>query len=116
LRLMMLAVPFLAAGLAASEPVPAKSFDVVASRYKFEPALLEVTEGDLVEIKVKSADVEHGIGIKAFKVKQLVPKGGQVVTVRFVASKVGEYDVTCSEYCGKGHRSMKAKLVVKAKP
>jgi cytochrome c oxidase subunit 2 len=113
---MMLAVALLAVPVAASEPLPAKSFDVVASRYKFEPARLEVTEGDLVEIKVKSSDVEHGIGIKAFKVKKLVPKGGEVVTVRFVADKAGEYDVTCSEYCGKGHRSMKAKLVVKAKP
>jgi cytochrome c oxidase subunit 2 len=115
LRFMLLAAVLVALPAAASEPVPARSFEIVASRYKFEPALIEVTEGDLVELKLKSADVEHGLGIKAFKVKQAIPKGGQVVSVRFVADKAGAYDITCSEYCGKGHRSMKARLVVKAK-
>ena len=62
---------------------------------------------------MRSADVEHGIGIKAFKVKSLVPEGGEVVTLRFVADKAGTFDVVCSEYCGKGHKQMKAKLIVK---
>lgn len=103
-----------AAMAAASDPAPpARTIDVVASRYAFAPDPIEVTVGELVELRVKSADVEHGIGIKAFKVKALVPEGGEVVSVRFIPDKVGTFDVVCSEYCGKGHKQMKAKLVVK---
>lgn len=104
-----------AMSVGAGEPVPAKTFDVVASKYEFEPSTIEVEEGDVVELRLKSADVEHGVGIKAFGVKKTIPKGGEVVTVRFTASKPGSYDMVCSEYCGKGHRGMKGKLLVKAK-
>jgi cytochrome c oxidase subunit II len=115
LRISVLAAVLAASLAAAGEPEPTRTIDVVASKYKFVPDPIEVTVGDLVELRLKSGDVEHGIGIKAFKVKALIPKGGEVVAVRFVATEAGTFDVTCSEYCGKGHKQMKAKLVVKEK-
>jgi cytochrome c oxidase subunit II len=113
LRRPMLAAVLAASVAAAGEPVPTRTIDVVASKYKFAPDTIEVTRGDLVELRLKSVDVEHGLGIKAFKVKVLIPEGGEVVTVRFVAAQAGTFDVACSEYCGKGHKQMKAKLIVK---
>lgn len=104
------------AGTMPAQPEPAgpgvKSFDVTASRFKFEPAVLEVTEGDTVVLAVRSADTTHGLAIKALGVKVVIPKTGQPVQVRFVAGRAGTFAITCSEYCGTGHRRMKGQLVV----
>ena len=100
----------------AAEP---KVFEVVARRFAFEPATIEVTEGDKVRLLVRSADGPHGVEIKAFKVKKAVPRekpGDSPVTIEFVASTAGEYPILCSEYCGKGHEDMTGALVVRAKP
>ena len=94
---------------------PVKTFDVIASQFKFEPATISVAEGDTVRLRLRSADRTHGIGIKAFRVKALIPKVGETVTVEFVADRAGTFDITCSEYCGTGHRAMKGKLIVLAR-
>jgi cytochrome c oxidase subunit 2 len=99
-----------------SEP---KVFEVVARRFSFEPATIEVVEGDRVRLLVRSADGPHGVEIKAFKVKKAVPRakpGDSPVTIEFVATAAGEYPILCSEYCGEGHEDMKGSLVVRAKP
>jgi cytochrome c oxidase subunit II len=101
---------------AVSEP---KVFEVVARRFSFEPATVEVTEGDTVRLLVRSADGPHGVEIKAFKVKKAVPRakeGDSPITIEFVAAKAGEYPILCSEYCGNGHKDMTGTLVVRAKP
>lgn len=92
-----------------------KTIDVVASRFKFEPETISVAEGDRVRLRLRSADRTHGIGIKAFRVNALIPKMGDVVTVEFVADRPGTFDITCSEYCGTGHRTMKGRLIVLAR-
>ncbi len=89
-----------------------KSFEVRASRFKFEPAVLEVTEGDTVVVTLRSADTIHGLAIKALGVKVVIPKNGEPVEVRFVAGRAGTFEIACSEYCGSGHRRMKGQLVV----
>ena len=94
---------------------PVKTIDVIASQFKFEPATISVAEGDTVRLRLRSADRTHGIGIKAFRVKALIPKVGDAVTVEFVADRAGTFDITCSEYCGTGHRAMKGKLIVLAR-
>jgi heme/copper-type cytochrome/quinol oxidase subunit 2 len=48
-------------------------------------------------------------------VKVEIPKGGDPVSVDFVASTPGSYRFKCSEYCGSGHRGMKGRLVVQPK-
>jgi heme/copper-type cytochrome/quinol oxidase subunit 2 len=110
------------AGEPRQEPAPAdgepKVFEVVARRFEFEPATIEVTEGDRVRLVVRSADGPHGVEIKAFKVKKAVPRakpGDAPITIEFVATSVGEFPILCSEYCGNGHEDMKGTLVVKAK-
>lgn len=92
-----------------------KTIDVIASRFRFEPATISVAQGDNVRLRLHSADRTHGLAIKAFRVKALIPKTGEVVTVEFVADQAGTFDITCSEYCGSGHAGMKSKLVVLAK-
>ena len=114
--LVVLALAFAGARVGGSSeatpPASAKHFDVTVSRYKFEPETLEVTEGDQVSVTVHSLDTTHGFAIKKLKVKKVVPKDGSPVEVEFVAAEPGTYEIACSEYCGSGHRSMKARLVV----
>ena len=52
-------------------------FEVTASRYKFDPARIEVRQGDVVELVLRSADTDHGLAIKAYGVKVAIPKGGE---------------------------------------
>jgi cytochrome c oxidase subunit 2 len=108
--------PGFAQQAAVSEP---KVFEVVAKRFSFEPATIDVVEGDTVRLLVRSADGPHGVEIKAFKVKKAVPRakeGDSPVTIEFVAAAAGEYPILCSEYCGNGHKDMKGTLIVRAKP
>jgi len=112
----ILAATALTIGVSATgDEGPQRHFDVIASRFHFEPASLEVTEGDRVALTLRSADGTHGIAIPEFKVKATIPKGGAPVTVEFVAAKAGTFPFDCSEYCGSGHRQMKGRLVVAAR-
>jgi cytochrome c oxidase subunit 2 len=89
-----------------------RTFEITASRFKFDPAVIEVAEGDQVRLVLRSADSLHGLAIKELKVKVKIPKGGDAALTTFVASRAGTFEITCSEYCGLGHRTMKANLVV----
>jgi cytochrome c oxidase subunit 2 len=107
----------------AQDPAPqdadVRVFEVIARRFEFEPATIEVTEGDKVRLLVRSADGPHGVEIKEFKVKKAVPRakpGDSPVTIDFVASTPGPFPILCSEYCGTGHKDMTGTLTVRAKP
>lgn len=97
------------------EPPPAagvRTFEITASRYRFDPPSIEVRAGDHVRLVLHSADTTHGLAVEALGVKVTIPKGGEVVSVEFVAGPPGRYVMKCSEYCGSGHRRMRGELVV----
>lgn len=103
----------------AGRPAPAshaaldvKEFTIVAARYSFTPDHIEVQQGDRVRITVRSADGTHGFTIKKLNVDTEVPRGGEPVTVEFVADRAGVFTISCSHYCGLGHSHMRAELVV----
>ncbi len=99
--------------LAQGEP---RTINVVATRFSFEPSRIEVSEGERVTLTVSSGDGVHGLEIKKFRVNKKIPRGGEPVTIEFLASAAGQYPILCSEYCGKDHESMKGLLVVTVKP
>ncbi len=105
----------LPAGAVASAAEATQRFEVTASRYKFDPARIEVRQGDVVELVLRSADTDHGLAIKAYGVKVAIPKGGETVGVSFVAGRAGTFPIECSEYCGSGHKRMRGELVVAEK-
>jgi cytochrome c oxidase subunit 2 len=103
----------------ATQDADVRVFEVIARRFEFEPATIEVTEGEKVRLLVRSADGPHGVEIKQFKVKKAVPRakpGDSPVTIDFVASTPGTFPILCSEYCGTGHKDMTGTLTVRAKP
>ena len=89
-----------------------REIDVVARRFAFEPARIEVAVGERVRLRVVSADGVHGFEIKKFKVKKEIPRGTTPVIIEFTASEAGEFPILCSEYCGDGHEDMQGQLVV----
>ncbi|MBI4972417.1 MAG: YHS domain-containing protein [Candidatus Omnitrophica bacterium] len=89
-----------------------KEFNLETYQFGFSPEVIEVKKGDIVKILATSGDVPHGVYIKEYNINVPVKKG-QTQRIEFVADKNGEFDILCSVYCGKGHNTMKAKLVVK---
>lgn len=117
LRTLAVTGLLLAAGLGLARPAgqdPAPIVvEVTATRFAFVPDLIEVTEGNRVVLNVHSGDATHGFEIKGLHIKKEVPRGGDVVSIGFTAPAAGSYDITCSEYCGRGHDSMHGVLVVR---
>lgn len=89
-----------------------RAFEITARKFQFEPAVVEVTQGERVRLTLRAMDGTHGFALKPFKVKAVIPSSGEPVTVEFVADKVGTFGFACSEYCGSGHSRMKGRLVV----
>lgn len=87
---------------------------VLARRFSFEPAEIQVTAGERVRLVVSSADGVHGLQVRRLRINTLIPRGGRSVAIDFVAPAPGTYEVLCSEECGEGHRQMKGSLVVTA--
>jgi cytochrome c oxidase subunit 2 len=88
---------------------------VIAKRFAFEPASIEVTEGEPIRLRVSSADGVHGWQVRRLRINRLIPRGGQAVTIDFVAPAPGTYEILCSEECGDGHDTMTGTLIIKAR-
>lgn len=89
-----------------------REIEVAAKRFAFEPAVIEVVRGERVRLVLHSEDVTHGFGIDGYDVNVEIPKGGEPVSVEFVAERPGTFRFKCTEYCGSGHRRMRGELVV----
>ncbi|MCP5095605.1 MAG: cytochrome c oxidase subunit II [Chloroflexi bacterium] len=64
-----------------------------------------------VVLEMESTDVIHSFWVPEFRVKQdLVP--GQMTTLRFEPTEIGDYKVRCAEICGFDHTKMVADVQV----
>jgi cytochrome c oxidase subunit 2 len=98
---------------AAQEQGPAaKPFSVIARRYKFEPARIEVFQDDLVKIELKTEDIAHSWTVDAYRVDKRVSPGSPV-TFEFRADKPGTFPFYCDLKTEDGCRQMRGELVVK---
>lgn len=72
---------------------------------------IHVPIGKPVRLVMTSEDVLHSFFVPAFRVKHdVVP--GRYTEVWFEPTKLGVHQVFCSEYCGKSHSDMAAKIHV----
>src|SRR3954469_17179064 len=90
---------------------PVHEVQVVATRFAFEPRIIQVTAGEPVRLVIRSADAVHGFAIRDLNMDAELPRSGDPVTVDFIAPPAGRYEIACSEFCGSGHGQMKAALV-----
>jgi cytochrome c oxidase subunit 2 len=108
---LVLAAITLTGPRAAAAGQPVHEVQIVASRFAFEPAAIQVVSGESVRLVVRSKDGVHGFAIPRLKIDLHVPDSGDPVTAEFTAPPAGEYEIACSEFCGRGHGQMKAALV-----
>jgi hypothetical protein len=78
--------------------------------------VIEVSQGDRVVLKLRSADVTHGFSLKAYGI--YVAQGiqpGKTVYASFTADKVGRFVFMCTVFCGDIHQHMEGTLIVRDK-
>jgi len=96
---------------AAAADLPVHQIEIVAGKFAFEPATIQVTAGEPVRLVIRSKDTVHGFSIPKLKIDVRIPKGGDPIIVEFVALTPGRFEIACSEFCGSGHGQMKAVLI-----
>lgn len=72
---------------------------------------LHVPVNTPVRLTMHSTDVIHGFFVPEFRQKMNVLPG-RYTTTWFEATREGEFDIYCSEYCGDAHSAMTSKVVV----
>jgi cytochrome c oxidase subunit 2 len=96
-------------------PMPAdagpRRIEVVAKRFAFDPASINLEKGVPVILVLKSADVPHGLRFRELNVEVKAPKGGSG-EVQFTPEKTGDFVGHCFVFCGAGHGSMTLTLHV----
>ena len=84
---------------------------VVAKMWAFEPDVIKVPKGSVVDFYVVSADVAHGFQVDRTNVNLMaLPGAVNYARARFDAP--GNYPIVCHEFCGAGHQGMAAAVEV----
>jgi cytochrome c oxidase subunit 2 len=66
-----------------------------------------------VLVRLSSKDVIHSFGLFEMRVKQdAIP--GMVIPVWFIPTRVGEYEIVCSQLCGLGHFRMRGFITIQS--
>ncbi len=101
--------------LAAQSPAPERSFKVSAKRYTFAPRRIEVTEGDVVRVELRTEDIAHSLTIDEYRISKRVEAGMSVV-LEFRAERAGTFPFYCNLQIDDGCRRMRGELVVRPRP
>lgn len=87
----------------------------VAQMWQFQPYQINIPAGSEVDFFLTSKDLVHGFNISEKNVNLMAVYGNiNKTTVKF--EKPGIYKITCHEYCGVGHQSMQAEVIVTETP
>ena len=109
--LLLLVVPALLS--AAPRPSQAKrDVTVDAKKFAFNPARIEVTQGDVVRVTLISGDIPHSFTIDDYRIAKR-GEPGKPVTFEFLADRAGTFKFYCNLTIDDGCRKMAGELVVK---
>jgi cytochrome c oxidase subunit II len=90
---------------------PETVIKVVAKRFDYTPAVLQLKKGVPVVIEVTTQDVVMGFSAPDFGVRaDVIPE--KVARVRIVPDKTGTFTFVCDIFCGTGHEEMEGTIVV----
>lgn len=109
------AAPFVARVGAQEQAPNRREFALSAKDFRFTPDRLEVIQGDLVKLTVRSEDIAYGFEIKQFRVSKRVPAGGSVTFEFRVDSAPGTFPFYSNLTSDARHAKMSGNLVVQAK-
>jgi cytochrome c oxidase subunit 2 len=109
--LSMAAAFLICAGFIQGVPVAvgqeaARTIEIHAKRFSFDPAEITVKKGETVKLVITSEDVEHSLVIPDLHVNATTKKD-HPAEVTITPDKVGDLEGKCGHYCGSGHSSMK---------
>jgi len=89
------------------------SFAYPGKDYAWSEGELHVPVGEQVQFKMHAMDVIHSFWVPEWRIKKdNVP--GITTTAIVTPDKVGTYQLVCTELCGFGHATMRAKVVVES--
>ncbi len=104
---VVLFVPIPAGATAPTE----RTFHIQASRFEYNPAILQVNPGDKVTIELVATDVVHGLAIDGYNLETTADPG-KTARITFVADREGLFHFHCTTTCGNLHPFMIGKLEV----
>ncbi|MFA5982888.1 MAG: cupredoxin domain-containing protein [Methylococcaceae bacterium] len=84
---------------------------ILASRYRFEPAKIVVKKGQAVILEIQSSDRLHGFAIPGLGLRSDA-RPGQMTRVAIKPEKTGTLTYFCDVFCGSGHEQMSGEIVV----
>lgn len=84
-----------------------KEFTIDATNFEFDIKEMKVNKGDTVKVTLKNSEGFHAVKFAGYN-KEV--EGDKTIT--FVADKTGEFEYSCSIFCGVGHDDMLGKLIV----
>jgi cytochrome c oxidase subunit II len=91
------------------------SFAYPGKEYAFSEGELHVPVDEQIVFKMHALDVIHSFWVPEWRIKKdNVP--GITTTATVTPDKVGTYQLVCTELCGFGHATMRAKVVVEPRP
>jgi cytochrome c oxidase subunit 2 len=86
---------------------------IVARKFEFQPAEVELKLGEAVVFELTTADVHMGFDAPALGLHaDIVP--GKTERVPFTPGKAGEFEFVCDVFCGSGHEEMSGVIKVLA--
>lgn len=78
---------------------------MVGQSFAFTPARLQLPVGAETTFYLTSRDVLHGFQVENTNINvELIP--GEISTFSYTFDEIGEYRISCNEYCGIGHQNM----------
>jgi cytochrome c oxidase subunit II len=97
---------------AQSNPVGDRIISISARRYTFSPARIEVVQGDLVTIELKTEDIAHSLTIDDYRIAKRVSPG-RPIKFEFMAERAGTFPFYCNLQLDDGCRRMRGEFIVK---
>src|SRR5437868_822475 len=95
----------------AKPPKESRQVAVTMKKYTIEPAEIHLKQGETVQFRVSTLDVQHGFDVPELGIKQSV-QPGRPAEFAFIADRKGEFEIKCGILCGSGHDRMRGKLIV----
>lgn len=81
-------------------------------KFAIEPRIIQVKQAQNVVLDVSTDDVMHGFMVAKLGINEPI-QPGKAAAIPLDTSRKGDFEVTCSILCGRGHDDMRARIVIK---
>lgn len=112
--LFLLAAVFAFSGAFSPAGSEEAAYEIKAAKDGWTPNEITVKKGQHVKLKFVSVDVDHGINMKEFGLKNVIIPEKDSITQEFTPENAGTFTFPCTKYCSWRHLvGMRPYLTVK---